>query len=186
VDRGLAAFAVVTAADGTEVGRYHSPKPLQQGMAGLRRQSRAAARTRPGSRNRVLAIRRLSRRHARIANVRQTFLHGVSSQLIQTHDRLCLEDLAVANLLTNRHLAPAIADAAWAEFARQLCYKAAWFGVEVVVSSLKERGRSSLCEEDRWVFRPSLLDGRGGSARRRVRVERPQRSEDERPWAVKG
>ena len=135
VDRGLAAFAVAAAADGTEVGRYRSPKPLQQGMAGLRRQSRAAARTRPGSRNRVLAIRRLSRRHARIANVRQTFLHGVSSQLIQTHDRRCLEDLAVANLLTNRHLARAIADAAWAEFARQLCSKAAWFGVEVVVSN---------------------------------------------------
>src|SRR5512132_4725878 len=35
------------------------------------------------------------------------------------------------------------------------------------VSSLKERGRSSLYEEDRWVFRPSLLDGRRGSARRR-------------------
>jgi putative transposase len=43
-----------------------------------------------------MAIRRLSRQHARIANVRQTFLHAVSSQLIQTHDRLCLEDLAVA------------------------------------------------------------------------------------------
>jgi hypothetical protein len=54
--------------------------------------------------------------------------------------------------------------------------------LETKVSSLKERGRSSRCEEDRWVFRPSLLDGRRGSARRRVRVERPQRSKDERPW----
>ena len=63
-----------------------------------------------------MAIRRLSRQHARIANVRQTFLHAVSSQLIQTHDRLCLEDLAVANLLSNRYLAGAIADAAWTDF----------------------------------------------------------------------
>jgi putative transposase len=113
VDRGLAAFAVAAMADGTEVGRYRSPKPLQQGMASLRRRSRAVARTQPGSRNRAMAIRRLSRQHARIANVRQTFLHAVSSQLIQTHDRLCLEDLAVANLLSNRYLAGAIADAAW-------------------------------------------------------------------------
>ena len=82
-----------------------------------------------------MAIRRLSRQHARIVNVRQTFLHEVSSQLVKTHDRLCLEDLAVANLLTNRHLARAIADAAWAEFARQLSYKAAWFGAELVVSN---------------------------------------------------
>jgi putative transposase len=135
VDRGLTAFAVAAVADGTEVGRYHPPKPLQQGMASLRRRSRAAARTRPGSRNRAMAIRRLSRQHVRIVNVRQTFLHEVSSQLVKTHDRLCLEDLAVANLLTNRHLARAIADAAWAEFARQLSYKAAWFGAELVVSN---------------------------------------------------
>jgi putative transposase len=68
-------------------------------------------------------------------NVRQTFLHEVSSQLVQTHDRLCLEDLAVANLLSNRYLARAIADAAWAEFARQLRYKADWFGTELAVSN---------------------------------------------------
>jgi putative transposase len=65
--------------------------------------------------------------------VRRSFLHEVSSQLVQTHDRLCLEDLTVANLIRNRHLARAIGDAAWAELARQLAYKAAWFGAELVV-----------------------------------------------------
>jgi len=135
VDRGLAAFAVAAAADRTEVGRYHSPKPLQHRLASLRRRSRAVVRTQPGSRNRAIAIRRLSRRHARIVNVRRNFLHKVSSQLVQTHDRLCLEDLAVANLMNNRSLARAIADASWAEFARQLHYKAAWFGAELAVAN---------------------------------------------------
>ena len=55
------------------------------------------------------------------------------SQLVKTHDRLCLEDLAVANLLRNKHLASAIFDAGWTELARQLSYKAAWFGTELVV-----------------------------------------------------
>ena len=135
VDRGLAAFAVAAAADRTEVGRYHSPRPLQHRLASLRRRSRAVVRTQPGSRNRAIAIRRLSRRHARIVNVRRNFLHKVSSQLVQTHDRLCLEDLAVANLMNNRSLARAIADASWAEFARQLHYKAAWFGAELAVAN---------------------------------------------------
>jgi putative transposase len=134
VDRGLAAFAVAATADGSEVGRYHAPKPLQHRMASLRRRSRAAARTRRGSRNRAKAIRRLARQHARIVNVRRAFLHGVSSQLVKTHDRLCVEDLAVAKLMGNRSLARAIADASWAEFARQLHYKAAWFGAELVVA----------------------------------------------------
>jgi putative transposase len=34
--------------------------------------------------------------------------------------------------MTNRHLARAIGDAAWAELARQLGYKAAWFGTELI------------------------------------------------------
>ena len=132
VDRGLAAFAVAATADGTEVGRFKAPTPLRRDMVGLRRRSRRASSTRPRSRNRAKAIRRLSRQHARIANIRRHFLHAVSCQLVQTHDRLCLEDLAVANLMTNRYLARAIADAAWTEFARQLTYKAAWFGAELV------------------------------------------------------
>ena len=75
----------------------------------------------------------MSRRHARVTNIRRSFLHEVSNQLVKTHDRLSLEDLAVANLLRNRHLARAISDAAWTEFARQLRYKAAWFGTELVI-----------------------------------------------------
>ncbi|HEX6675754.1 MAG TPA: RNA-guided endonuclease TnpB family protein [Actinomycetes bacterium] len=132
LDRGLAAFAVAATSDATEVGRFEAPKPLRRGMVGLRRRSRAACRARPRSRNRAKAAARLSRQHARIADVRRSFLHEVSRQLVQTHDRLCLEDLAVANLMANRHLAGAIGDAAWAELARQLGYKAAWFGAELV------------------------------------------------------
>ena len=132
LDRGLTAFLVAATADRIEVGRWQAPMPLQRGMAGLRRRARAASRAQPHSRNRARAIRRLSRRHARIADIRRSFLHEVSSQLVQTHDRLCLEDLAVANLMTNRHLARAIGDAAWAELTRQLGYKAAWFGTELI------------------------------------------------------
>jgi putative transposase len=133
VDRGLAAFAVAATSDRTEVGRFQAPKPLQRSMVRLRRLSRRASVTQPRSSNRAKATRRLSRQHARIADVRRNFLHEVSSQLVQTHDRLCLEDLAVANLMVNRRLARAIGDAAWTELARQLSYKAAWFGTELVV-----------------------------------------------------
>jgi putative transposase len=133
LDRGLATFAVAAMSDGTEVGRWPAPKPMRRGLAGLRRRSRALSRTQSRSRNRAKAIRRLSRQHARIADVRRSFLHDVSSQLVKTHDRLCLEDLTVANLVTNRKLASAIGDAAWAEFARQLGYKSAWFKTELVI-----------------------------------------------------
>jgi putative transposase len=133
VDRGLSAFAVAATSDGSEVARFESPMPLRRDTLRLRRLSRRVSLTQPRSRNRAKAIRRLSRQHARIADVRRHFLHEVSSQLVQTHDRLCLEDLSVANLMANRRLARAIGDAAWAELARQLTYKSAWFGTELVV-----------------------------------------------------
>ena len=60
-DRGLAAFAVASTADGTEVGRWQAPKPLRRGMVGLRRRSCAASRSQPRSCNQAKAIRRLSR-----------------------------------------------------------------------------------------------------------------------------
>jgi putative transposase len=58
----------------------------------------------------------------------------VSSQLVKSHDRLCLEDLAVANLIRHKHLARAIADAGWAELGRQLAYKQGWRGGQVMVA----------------------------------------------------
>jgi putative transposase len=134
LDRGLVAFAVAATADGTEVGRFHGPEPLQHNLNGLRLRSRAVSRAKPRSHNREKAIRRLSRSYARVANVRRSFLHEVSSQLVKTHDRLCLENLAVANLIRNKHLARAIADAGWAELARQLAYKQAWRGGQVMIA----------------------------------------------------
>jgi putative transposase len=134
IDRGLAMFAVAATADGASVGCFHAPAPLQRSLVDLQQRSRALSRARSRSRNKAKAIRRLSRFHARIANTRRSFLHEVSSQLVKTHDRLCLEDLAVANLIRNKHLARAITDAGWAEFARQLAYKQAWRGGQVMVA----------------------------------------------------
>jgi putative transposase len=133
VDRGLVAFAVAASSNGVEVAHWQAPKPLARRIARLRRRSRAVSRAKPRSRNRAKAARRLSREHARIANIRRSFLHEVSSQLAKTHGKLVLEDLAVANLFHNRHLARAIGDAGWAELNRQLAYKQAWRRGEVVV-----------------------------------------------------
>jgi putative transposase len=134
LDRGLAMLAVAATADGTEVGRFYAPKPLARRIPRLRRRCRALSRTHPHSRNRAKVARRVSKEHARIADTRRNFLHEVSSQLVKTHDRLCLEHLTAANLIRNRHLARAIGDAGWAELARQLAYKQAWHGGQIMIA----------------------------------------------------
>jgi putative transposase len=165
LDRGLAAFVVAATADGTEIARFHAPKPLTRRLGRMRRYSRALSRTQPRSHNHAKATRRLSREHARIADTRWSFLHEVSSRLVKTHDRLCLEDLAVANLVRNKHLARAISDAGWAELARQLDYKQVWRGGQVLVA-------------DRWFpstrscSRCGTLKQRMGLAERTFRCDR--------------
>jgi putative transposase len=118
LDRGLAAFVVAATAAGAEVQRWDAPKPLARRLARVRRHTQVLSRAQPRSRNRAKAIRRLSREHARIADVRRSFLHEVSSQLVKTHDRLCLEDLTVSNLVRNQRLARAISDVGWAALGR--------------------------------------------------------------------
>jgi putative transposase len=133
IDRGLTAFAVVAGSDGVEVCRFAAPRPLARRQRRLRRRSRGVARTQRGSRNRAKAAGLLAREHNRVARIRRSFLHEVSSQLAKTHSGLALEDLPVANLIRNKRLTRAITDAAWSEFARQLRYKTAWLGGDLVV-----------------------------------------------------
>jgi putative transposase len=45
-----------------------------------------------------------------------------------------IEDLNVAGMVRNRHLARSISDAAMGDLSRQLLYKARWHGVEVRVA----------------------------------------------------
>lgn len=135
VDRGLSAFLVAATGDGREVARIvDPPKALAAGLSKQRRLARAVTRKVKGSNNRRAATARLGRHHARVRNIRQHFLHQVSTALVKTHDRLVLEDLNIAGMLRNRCLARAISDAGWAEFARMITYKQAWRGGTVVVA----------------------------------------------------
>jgi putative transposase len=135
VDRGLSAFLVAATGDGAEVARIaDAPKALVAGMKRQQRLAKSLSRKQKGSHNRRDAAAKLGRHHHHVANVRRHFLHQVSNELVKTHDRLVVENLNVSGMLANRRLARAISDAGWAEFARQLKYKQAWRGGELVVA----------------------------------------------------
>jgi putative transposase len=98
-----------------------------------RRFSRALARKKLGSRNRAKAKTKPARLHLRISNTRSDALHKLTTNLIR-HRTIVIEDLNVAGMLAHRRLSRAIADVGFYEFRRQLEYKAAMYGSDVVAA----------------------------------------------------
>jgi putative transposase len=85
-----------------------------------------------------------------VANQRTNTLHQVTSRLAKTKSTVVIEELNVAGMLKNHHLAQAIADVGWGEFRRQLAYKAAWYGCRVLVASRWEPSPKT-CSGCGWV-----------------------------------
>src|SRR6266540_2553115 len=129
VDRGITRFAVCS--DGTGI---NNPRALECSLRKLRRRARAVSRKRPGSRHRRLAAVALARCHRRIRNQRADALHKATTALARAKSVIVVEDLHVAGMLRNRHLARAISDRGWAEFHRQLGYKTQWYGSRLLVA----------------------------------------------------
>jgi putative transposase len=129
IDRGLRTFAVQS--DGCTID---SPRAHDVGLRKLRRLSKAVARKRPGSRNRMKARRALARHHRRMGNQRRDALHKVTTKLAKTNSVIVLEDLHIAGLARNHHIARRLHDQGWAELQTQLAYKTTWYGSQLLLA----------------------------------------------------
>ncbi|MCL7462640.1 transposase [Pseudomonas sp. NW5] len=116
----------------SEGERIGNPRHTAKYAAKLALAQRRLSKKKLGSANRAKARKKVARIHAKIADCRMDSLHKLSRRLINENQVVCTESLAVKNLIRNPTLSKAIADAGWGELTRQLAYKGAWSGRQVV------------------------------------------------------
>lgn len=147
VDVGVREYVV---SDGT---RHEVPRHLRAAQQRLKRAQQALARKARGSSNRGKARAKVARMHARVADARADWMHKTTTRLAEQHDRIVIEDLGVAGMTRNHHLALSIADASFGEFRRQLDYKTPVHGTMLVVA-------------DRWFPSSKLCSACGAKTKR--------------------
>jgi putative transposase len=143
IDMGIVRFA--TFSDGSSIAPLNS---FRHHETALRKAQQAMSRKIKFSSNWRNAKKKVQRLHARIANVRNDFLHKLSTEISKSHAIVCVEGLQVGNMSrsaagtqetpgTNIRaksgLNKSIQDQGWFAFRRQLDYKLTWSGGWLIV-----------------------------------------------------
>ena len=130
IDVGLKAF--YTDSDGQTVA---NPRYLRTAEKRLKRLHRRVSKKRKGSQNRKKAIKRLAKGYLKVQRQRKDFASKTARALVQSNDLVAYEDLQIASMVKNHHLAKSISDASWGLFLSWVRYYGTLAGVPVVAVS---------------------------------------------------
>ena len=126
IDLGIKSFLVTSNQEFVE-----NPKFFNKTLKQIKRLNKQLSKKQKGSKNKEKTRIKLAKKHLKITNQRDYFLHNLSSKLINENQIICLESLNIKGLLEEKKLARHIQDASWGKFISMLTYKAEWRGREI-------------------------------------------------------
>ncbi|MDP2652046.1 MAG: RNA-guided endonuclease TnpB family protein [bacterium] len=130
IDLGLKTAA--TLSNGTT---FESPKPLKNNLEKLAREQRRLSRKQKGSNNRQKQKIKVARVYLKIRNLRQDFIHKLTTKICSENQAVVIEDLCVKGMMKNRKLSRATSDLGYYEIRRQLTYKSEIYDTTLVVAN---------------------------------------------------
>ena len=139
--RTLAKIAVSENEDDAEP--LLGPKPRRRLLGRIKRMQRRISLQKhrakkagcKASRRQYIRQLRLSKLHARLANIRKDAAHKLTTDLTRRFETIVIEDLNVSGMAKNHSLAGAVLDCCFNEIRRQFKYKATMRNGRVVVAN---------------------------------------------------
>ena len=125
---------------------FENKRFFKKAQKQLRKEQRKLSRCKKGSKNREKQRLKVALLHEKIRNQRTDYLQKLSTYLIQNYDTVCIEDLAVSNMVKNRKLSKAISEMGWGKLRAMLEYKAEWYGKNVRIIGRFEPS-SKICSD---------------------------------------
>lgn len=127
VDVGIGSYATLSTGEQIE-----NPQFLRTAEPKLKTAQRKVSRRKKGSKRRRKAVQLLARCHQKIVRQRTDFHHKTALRIVREFDVIAVEDLNVAGMVKNHHLAKSIVDVAWSAFFLILTSKAENAGRKVL------------------------------------------------------
>jgi len=152
IDLGLKSMVILSTGEAVGNPRYFAKDEKK-----LAKAQRRHAKKKKGSKNRNKARLKVAKIHARINDCRRDYQHKLSTRIVHENQVMCVESLAVKNMVKNHKLAKAISDVGWGEFIRQLDYKSTWYG-RTLVKIDRWYPSSKTCHTYKHVLDSLLLD----------------------------
>ncbi len=139
----------------SEGGMVENPRHYRRGQKRLAHAQRTLCRRQKGSHRRRKAAREVACKHLKISRQRRDFHFKTAKHYAERYSRICVEDLNVAGMVRNHHLAKSIHDASWSAFLAILTDKAERAGHVVV--RVPARFTTQKCQQ-MWRVRPEELE----------------------------
>ena len=119
IDLGITHFAITS--DGS---KFNNPRWIDKHERNLKIKQQQLSRKQKESNNRNKARKKVAKVHNKIANCRSDFHHKLSRRIVNENQVICVENLAVSNMVKNRKLSKSISQVGWGQFCTMLKYKA--------------------------------------------------------------